>query len=139
MKKIISVLIVLSIVFSISISFADIPDIKTLNEDELYQLNRNIMEELASRNKVPSFTAPIGVYTAGQDFPVGKYVITAPSITYITLYNSMNDYKADKPIARKTTIYDNDAGKVVDFTDGMVVFVDFSDARFSPYTGLKFE
>lgn len=137
MKKIIALFIVMTLSFSIA--FADIPDIKSLTTDELYKLHEEIIKQLGERNELPSFNAPIGYYVAGKDFPVGKYLITSPSVTYITLYNSMDDYKNNNPIQRKTTIYDSDEGKVVDFTEGMVVAVDMSGGRFEPYKGLVFE
>lgn len=139
MKKIISVLIAISIVFSLSIAIADIPDIKSLTTDELYQLNREIIKEFGARKELPSFTAPLGYYEAGVDFPVGKYLVISPSVTYITLYASMEDYKNDKPLSRKTTLYDSDEGKIIEFTEGMVVLIDMSSARFEPYKGLVFE
>lgn len=140
MKKVIAISIVLMIVFSLSLAFAAIPDIKSLSVDELHQLQAEIMEELGARKEVPSFTAPTGVYEAGVDFPVGKYVITSPDYcTYITLYASMTDYNNGKKLASKDTVYNGDEKKVVAFTEGMVVFVDFNIARFEPFTGLVFE
>ena len=139
MKKIIAFAIVIIMAFSLSISFADIPDIKSLTTDELYQLNKAIIKEFEARKELPSFSAPLGYYEAGVDFPVGKYLVTSSSVTYITLYASMADYKSDKPLGRKTTIYDSDEGKIIEFTEGMVVLIDMSSGRFEPYKGLVFE
>ena len=52
----------------------------------------------------------------------------------------MDDYNKDKELERQDTIYKrNEEQKVVNFTKGMVVFVDFNNARFAPFKGLVFE
>lgn len=140
MKKVLIVVLSLLLILNCCNALAEIPDIKGLSVDELHLLQQEIYKELGERKELPSFNAPIGVYEAGKDFPVGKYLITSPNFcTYITLYSSMDDYKNDKTLERKRTIYNNSDGKIVDFTEGLVVFVDFNSARFEPYKGLAFE
>lgn len=140
MKKILIAILSLFILVNSCCALAEIPDIKGLSTDELHILQQEINKELGERKELPSFNAPIGVYEAGKDFPVGKYLITSPNYcTYITMYSSMSDYKSDKILERERTIYKNNEGKVVDFVEGMVVFVDFNTARFEPYKGLVFE
>ncbi len=140
MKRALSVILSLFLLLNYCNALADIPDIKGLSVDELHLLQQEIAKELGNRKVLPSFNAPIGVYEAGKDFPAGKYLITSPNYcTYITLYASMDDYKNDNEFERERTIYNGNEGKIVDFTEGMVVFVDFSSARFEPFTGLVFE
>ena len=50
----------------------------------------------------------------------------------------MQTYNSGKPLLKKDTLYQGES-KVVEFTEGMVVFVDFNNARFEPYKGLSFE
>lgn len=140
MKKALSVILSLLLLISYCNALAEIPDIKGLSVDELHMLQQEIYKELGERKELPSFNAPIGVYEAGKDFPVGKYLITSPNYcTYITIYSSMNEYKNGKALERERTIYRSNEGKIVEFTEGMVVFVDFNTARFEPYKGLVFE
>lgn len=140
MKKVLSVILSLLLLINYCNALAEIPDIKGLSVDELRILQQEIFKELGERKELPSFNAPIGVYEAGKDFPIGKYLITSPNYcTYITLYSSMSDYKNGKALERERTIYKSNEGKIVDFTEGMVVFVDFNSARFEPYKGLVFE
>lgn len=140
MKKALGIVLSLLLILNCCNALAEIPDIKGLSVDELHLLQQEIYKELGERKELPSFNAPIGVYEAGKDFPVGKYLITSPNYcTYITLYSSMEDYKNDKTLERKRTIYNNSDGKIVDFYEGLVVFVDFNTARFEPYKGLVFE
>ena len=141
MKKLLSITLLVVLLLNTCIALAEIPDVKGLSIEELHQLQRAIIQELGERKELPSFNAPIGVYEAGVDFPVGKYLITSPNYCcYITIYASKSDYdNNNKPLERERTIYRSNEGKVVDFTEGMVVFVDFNTARFEPYKGLSFE
>lgn len=140
MKKLLSITLLIVLLLNTCIALAEIPDVKGLSVEELHQLQVAIIQELGERKELPSFNAPIGVYEAGKDFPVGKYLITPPFYcTYITTYASMADYDNNKPLVRERKTYEYDEGIIVDFTDGMVVFVDFSTARFEPYKGLVFE
>lgn len=141
MRKITALICVLVILSNVVFALAEIPNVSSLSNEELHQLQVDIIRELGLRKELPSFTAPIGIYEAGKDFPVGKYLISSPNYcTYITIYENMAAYTSGKALERKVTLYGNTGGtKVVDFREGMVVFVDFNTARFEPFTGLQFD
>ena len=139
MKKIIALGL---IIFCLSFhAIAELPDISGLSNDELLRLQTAIIEEMGARKELPSFTAPIGDFEAGSDFPVGKYLITSPTPgTDITIFNDIQSLNADRPVLKKTTLYRSSQGSIAfDFKEGMIVNVGLGPARFEPYTGLVFE
>ena len=57
-------------------ALADVPDISSLTNDEIVELQGRVNAELVSRGIEKTATLPAGKYTAGKDFPAGSYIIT---------------------------------------------------------------
>ena len=76
MKKALSVIIVLSVLFSVSaLAFAEF-DLSALTDEELMQLPLKVTEEQIARGLVKSAHIGSGKYIVGQDLPAGNYKAT---------------------------------------------------------------
>ena len=83
MKRLISVLIIMTMVVSFSVMSApalalDL-DLSALSDDELLELNTVLKQELVDRGLVKTSTIPAGRYIGGRDIPTGTYVIVLES------------------------------------------------------------
>ena len=121
--------------------YAEAPDLASFSTADLFQLQNAIIQEIGSRKELPSFTAPIGIYEAGKDFPAGKYIIApAPYVTYIDVYENRQMFADGIRIGHQDTLFEeNGDRKMIELLEGMIVDVSIGNAHFEPYLGLVFE
>ncbi len=68
--------LLLACLLLVSVSFADVPDISSLTDDEIIELLGEVNEALVSRGISKSADLPAGKYVGGKDLPAGAYIIT---------------------------------------------------------------
>lgn len=76
MKKIISVLLVLSLLFSCSVALSDGINLSEMSYEELLTLQQELTKEMKSRPEWKGVLVPAGTWTVGIDIPAGEYSIT---------------------------------------------------------------
>jgi len=76
MKKVIVLFALICLIFSsCSFSYAE-TRFSELTDDELLTAQAELHEELLSRGLIKTIVLPAGIYEAGVDIPVGKYILT---------------------------------------------------------------
>ena len=94
-KKIISVVILVALLFSFSLAVAE-TNLSEMSYDELIALQKDITNEIMSRPEWKEVEVPAGQYTIGVDIPAGWYSMTPKSkwdTVYLRWYpNPDNDY-----------------------------------------------
>lgn len=133
MKKLLTLLLVLF--FIPSLVYADLPDISSLTNDELIELNRLIQFTLFDKQLSDGVRVPQGTYTIGDDIPSGTYRIEIIDGTgYYDVYSKEGG----------ATIYSGLTGKPYNVTeigkikleDGNILKIVNSSFVFYPYTGI---
>ena len=76
MKRFLSLLLCLLVVVSPAWSIADLPDISSLSYDELVELKDSINLAIWNSQEWQEVTVPMGVWTVGEDIPVGHWSIS---------------------------------------------------------------
>lgn len=79
MKRFIAVISILLLVFWSFSAIGEGIDLSSMSEQELYELEIAIKEELASRDEFSEVILYQGEYIVGVDIPVGDYIIHALS------------------------------------------------------------
>lgn len=82
MKKLFSVLLVLSLLSSFA--FAE-TDLTQMSYDDLISLQRQLVKEIMSRPEWKEVEVPAGQYTIGEDIPAGWYSVR-PKSSYGSVY-----------------------------------------------------
>ena len=95
MKRVVSVLLVLFLLFSCSVGLAEI-NLSEMSYDELIALQKELVLEVMSRPEWKEVEVPAGQYTIGVDIPAGWYSMK-PKKTWDSVYlrwypNPDNDY-----------------------------------------------
>ena len=94
-KKIISVVILVALLFSFSLAVAE-TNLSEMSYDELIALQKDITNEIMSRPEWKEVEVPAGQYTIGVDIPAGWYSMKPKSkwdSVYLRWYpNPDNDY-----------------------------------------------
>lgn len=139
MKKLICILLIFMFSFS---CFAEI-DFSKYSVDELYSIIEQANDAIVENKGLKSFNCPIGEYTAGIDFPAGRYLVTIEPVyifgnesyayAWIIIFDSNNTKKYSEHIATMNScscIVSLDKGDTLKIEDWYVVF--------TPYTGLVF-
>ena len=75
MKKLITIILILTLAVPAA-ALADLPDISNLTYDELVQLHDRINLAIWNSQEWQEVTVPIGVWTVGEDIPVGHWSIS---------------------------------------------------------------
>ncbi len=139
MKRIIGVLLILSIIVFPLISIADleVPDYSSLSLDELLQINQAlqsvIFEKAAQYEGIRIFP---GYYEVGIDIPAGKYRVVFPEQEGLVIVHVYQDAKKaeTRSLIRDTYMLEPVGGKeiigclnlkegnVVEFTNGNLIF-----------------
>lgn len=74
MKKLLTIILILVLALP-ALALADLPDISSLTYDELVELKNQINLAMWNSQKWQEVTVPVGVWTIGEDIPVGKWRI----------------------------------------------------------------
>lgn len=150
MKKLITVIMILALLLPAA-ALADLPDISNLSYNELVQLKDQINIAMWNSEEWQEVTVPIGVWTVGEDIPVGHWSISlAPntssswaSIKYCDLLNAAgtdagNQFYCDIYAYLDVASPDNDRYPQVidlDLKPGTYVIIGHGPVIFTPYTG----
>ena len=156
MKKNVSVLIILVMVFSLSIAFADI-DISGLSYEELVELKDKINLAIWNSKEWKEVEVPQGDWIVGEDIPVGKWTVKCADVNrtktmlskceiewgFMSSKGYLNTYSEG---SGEVSIYNPnnqnyDNGRLIEHTldlkEGMIVRIDdaYAPAIFTPYAG----
>ena len=88
MKKLIAVVLILCLLIPAAV--AEAPDVKSLSDDDVKALYKDVKAELMERKLWDESVLPAGVYVAGMGLPEGTYECTATSSGQVVIYP---DYK----------------------------------------------
>lgn len=116
-------------------TFAEV-DLSGMNNAELQQLYTNVLSALSASENAASFSVDGGIYTAGVDFPVGKYCIEALEGSFA----NYDIYDADGHLVLGGVI-DTDGDKKIGNIEMLEGYVFKSDrgAHFAPPAGIHFD
>lgn len=149
MKKLIAVILILAMVPVIAIG--DLPDISGLSYDELVQLKNQINLAMWNSQEWQEVTVPQGVWTVGEDIPVGHWSISlSPESTVhwagITYCDQLDASGLDAGNQFYCDIYahltvggpenENYPKKVdINCKPGTFIIINHGDVVFTPFTG----
>ena len=151
MKKILSILLVFSILIS-GFAFAEGIDLSALSFDELIQLREQIAKELTTRPEWKEVTVTQGVWEVGVDIPAGHWSIsaansasskviigTALDSTGRDIDTRRSDFYFWKRLRSTAYRYFDPVSDIesIDFElkNGMLVIVEDGPVVFTPYIG----
>lgn len=77
MRKIVSILLSVLLVFSFSFAFAE-TNLSDMSYDDLIALQKELTKEIMSRPEWKEVKIPAGEWVVGQDIPAGIYSIVIP-------------------------------------------------------------
>jgi hypothetical protein len=150
MRKLITMLLIAALLLP-ALALADLPDISGLSYDELVQLKDKINLAMWNSEKWQEVTVPAGVWTVGEDIPVGHWSISLSpdvssswaSITYCDLLDASGtdagnrfdcDIYAYLDVAGPTN---DNYPKVIDLDlkPGTYIIIGHGSVVFTPYQG----
>ena len=146
MKKVITILITVALVFALTpAAFAEW-DLSGLSFDELVALKDQINRALWDSDQWQEVEVPQGVWEVGADIPAGKWTLlpTPFNDTYIKVGTEVTDGGTDVKAKFYQRIKDRDsrdfdasdvASWTVTLEDGQFVKVDSGPCIFTPYAG----
>ncbi len=147
LKRSIAMLCILFILFS-SVAFAEF-NLSDLSDEDLALLQLEMNAELIKRGIIKEITIPEGIYVAGADVPVGRYIITALSdptlyaTPQILIYPSLSSYLNRNSSSKKLYLINAamSAGKSCTITleSGYVLYLRGSDYTLKKYSLSMFE
>lgn len=148
MKKMVACLISLVVVFSFSVSLADI-DISSLSYEELVDLVNEAQMLMMQSDKWQEVEVPSGIYMVGKDIPEGSWTITASanSLINLTIGSELSEDKLRVKGAYSQNLFGVDTsyyaeGKTyfvsVELTEGQYVGISGGNVIFTPQTGNSF-
>lgn len=139
MKRVLSVLIVLLVVFGVSgaaLGETISVDPATATLDELIAARTAIEQAIMSRDDYKEVKVPAGTYTVGNQIPAGEYTVSAgASLSIVTVYGKGGKEAFDMAGMHTVTGAEN-IGRLV-LEDGQTVEITGS-VVFAPYAGLGF-
>ena len=138
MRKLVSVLLSIVMIFSFSFAFAD-TNLSDMSYDDLIALQRAVVKEIMSRPEWKEVVVPAGNWVVGVDIPAGTYSIRteARSCGLTVWRKAIDDYSNNGLYYNEVIGKDKkDCGKI-ELSDGMVVCLS-NDAIFSPPKSLGF-
>ena len=139
MKKVITMIITLSLLFSVS--FAEV-DLKSYSFDELRDLYHKVMREMVIRPEWKDAEVHPGVYVVGEDIPAGSYTIALknPDATAnIFLWGAeQNDYETNGGLLVNELLYGDQKvmGKII-LKEGNILHIT-ADVYIGPFRGIWF-
>ena len=151
MQRFLSLLLCLLVVVSPAWSIADLPDISSLSYDELVELKDSINLAIWNSQEWQEVTVPMGVWTVGEDIPVGHWSISLSpdtsskwaSITYCDLLDASgtdagNRFSCDIYAYLNVASPDNDNYPQIidiDCKPGTYIIIGHANVVFTPYSG----
>lgn len=139
MKKVITMIITLTMLFSVS--FAEV-DLKSYSYDELRDLYRQVMREMVTRPEWKDAEVHQGVYVVGEDIPAGSYTITLKNpdaVANIFLWGAgLEDYDTNGGLLVNELLYGNQnvMGKII-LKEGNILHLT-GDVYIGPFRGIWF-
>lgn len=150
MKKLFSLILALALLLP-AVSLAGLPDISGLSYDELVQLKDQINLAMWSSQEWQEVTVPVGVWTVGEDIPVGHWSISLSptasgqwaSIKYCDLLNAAgtdagNQFSCNIYAYLDVAAPTNDKYPQVidlDLKPGTYIIIGHGSVVFTPYAG----
>lgn len=136
MKRLLSVLLIIGILFSCA--FAEGVDLSYLSFAQLLQMQQIINEEIVRRPEWKKTTVPVGVWTVGVDIPAGSYSISALDGESSHIGIKTGTGILDSTIILQTINSESSAIGKVDLQAGYVVTVEWNALVFSPALAIGF-
>ena len=156
MKKIISRILAIIMVFSFSVAFADY-DLGNLSYDELVELVNQAQRQIMFSDYWQEVEVPQGDYIIGEDIPAGKWVITASPTKIATVTQKKKtkykngfeletegyyEYGVSMQLTGVETPHYSDtswSSFTIELEDGDMLSVEYGSVIFTPYQGLGFK
>lgn len=142
MKKIIIVLIILSVLCPVSFATTADNPFETMTDEEIMACYQLTMEQMNKRGLSPysssqGVTIPAGVYVIGKDIPQGSYRIEFPDddldYGFIHLFDANGEKLRMFSVGKLNNV--SEIGKL-DLVDGMTFELDDTSSVFYTYKGL---
>lgn len=134
MKKLLSLLTVLILVFTLSAAAADL-DLASMSREELLALEQQIIKELTSRDDYKEVIVPVGVYKVGEDIPAGKWTISGKDYAgNIVWGKALDQYKVEIPYADRIadfSYWGPEDSTTWELVEGTYIVIDISPVKFS--------
>ena len=137
MKKLVSFALVLVMLLSFSVAFAEV-NLSELSYDELLILQKNLIKEIMSRPEWKEVSVPIGQWKVGVDIPAGTYSIKTNERSCLVCVwrNAVDDYSNGGLYYNEVISGDKPCGKI-QLLDGMTITVN-NPVIITPPTSLGF-
>lgn len=135
MKKLITIILILAMLIPAA-ALADLPDISSLSQDELKELDDQIHLIMASYQIDDGLLVPQGRYIIGEDLPAGSYRADVKSDTggAVTVYESKGSREktADLLLGKMwgTLVFK------LELEEGNYLVLEYNSLILSPYRGL---
>ena len=137
MKKLVSLLLVVTLAFVVTVSCAESIDLSSLSYDELIALSSKITMEIMSRPDFKTVKVPPGAYMVGKDIPAGKWTITATEGACEVYWGkSLDEYGVDVPYSDRIATIDDWGSQSTaswDLVEGTYIVVNRNAVTFTPY------
>lgn len=140
MKRILSIMVALIVVFGVSgVAMADAisVDPATATLDELIAARSAIEQAIMSRDDYKEVNVPAGTYMVGDQIPAGEYTITTSSAAAMIIVYGKGGKEAFDIAGSYSISPSESVGRLV-LTDGQTVELSFGGVVFAPYAGLGF-
>lgn len=132
MKKMIAVVLMLCLLIPAAV--AEAPDVKSLSDDELKALYKDVKAELMERKLWDSSVLPMGLYRAGIDLPEGVYECVPLKSGYFELFDSYETF-IEKNSGLRTLYFKENEVFTMSLIGNVCYFVS-ENCTVRPYSGL---
>lgn len=140
MKKVVALFVLICLSFSMcSASYAE-TRFSELTDDELLAAQTELHEELLSRGLIRKIVLPAGIYEAGVDIPVGKYILTDAEhnrgrYPNIEIWRNKAEWQEDKALGYIFQQTFNDSGScMIALDEGNILVLDGSSFNVEKYS-----
>lgn len=143
MKRYISIfcVVVLVMLFSAPLAWAESFDLSSLSYEELIELGTKIQSEIMSRPEFKKVLVPPGAYKVGEDIPVGKWTITASEgMCEVYWGKKLDEYGVEVPYNDRIDDLDdwgNNSSVTWNLTEGTYIVISRNSVTFSPAIPVK--
>ena len=134
MKRFISLLLLVSVMFLFGFAYAE--DLSKLDDEQLIALSVAVNSEIIQRNLNKKVKVPTGTYIVGQDIPAGDYTIR-PTGTFLRV----DIYEGEVKLGNRTGIFSANQEEIIgkiSLKEGQIVEISFGGSTFEKYAGLGF-
>lgn len=134
MKKLLSVVLILCLLIPAAIAEAPV-DVKSLTDDELKALYKDVKAELMERKLWDSSIIPAGLYQAGKSIPEGLYeCVSKKDSTYVYVYTSYEKFLKNDWSKKMTP--DEGESFTISLYGDVCYFID-EECTIRPFTGFS--